>query len=436
MPNLAQHSTCILNRSVRSTASTLLVACALAMLIGLPVQAQTFAVIHYFSGPDGYDPWELTIDQAGNLYGATLLGGQHNDGVVFKMTKHGSAWTLVPLYNFDFTQNGGDGSGPYGVVFGPSGKLYGTTNGGGWGYGTVFSLAPPPSSCHSVLCPWTETQLHLFTGGSGDGADPGNADLAFDQSGNIYGTTVVGGSGSCNGGCGTVYELSQKNGVWTSSILYSFPGYFQEFAPRGGLVFDRADNLYGTAAGGVGGGSVYELTPQNGSWSTSIIASLGGPEGVQPDATLLIDSNGDLFGTAQGEGKYQNGTAFELTPSNGGWNFNLLYSFSGLNVNDGPQTPLTQDAAGNLYGTNYGGGALGYGNVFKLTHSNGSWTYTSLHDFSGSDGWGPESKVVIDAQGNLYGTTVNGGPENPACGGSGASCGVVWEITGVGAPHN
>ncbi len=258
-----------------------------------------------------------------------------------------------------------------------------------------------------------------------------NVDLVFDRQRNIYGTTVGGGSGSCSGGCGTVYELSQNNGVWSSSILYSFPGYSpQEFSPFGGVVFDQAGNLYGTAQGGpLNAGTVYKLTPNNGSWSKSTIFvfDYGGSSGAEPDASLLIDSSGNLYGTTQAAGEGQNGTVFELTPSNGGWNFNLLYSFSGVGINDGPQTPLTQDAAGNLYGTNYGGGPLGYGNVFKLTHTNGSWAYTSLHDFDGPDGRWPLSKVVIDAQGHLYGTTTFGGLQNPAC--IFGECGVVWEIT-------
>jgi uncharacterized repeat protein (TIGR03803 family) len=109
---------------------------------------------------------------------------------------------------------------------------------------------------------------------------------------------------------------------------------------------------------------------------------------------------------------------------------NVLYSFRAPlgATGQGPQTPLTQDAAGNLYGTTAGTGLHDYGTVFKLTFANGSWTYTFLHDFDQSDGWGPEGKVVIDGQGNLYGTTSLGGLQNPACI-AGGGCGVVWEIT-------
>ena len=407
-----------------------------ALTFTLAVQAQTYRVIHHFTGADGDYPHDLTIDQAGNLYGAAAAGGSHNAGVIYKMTKRGSGWTFAPLYNFNFSEDGGnDGWYPWGVVIGPGGRLYGTTASGGLGYGTVFSLSPPASLfCRAALCSWTETQLHVFTDAPDDGAFPGNSDLVFDQPGNIYGTTAGGGSGSCMRGCGTVYELSRNNGGWSSSLLYSFQGEPDDYNPNGGVVFDQAGNLYGTAAAGGDqfGGTVYELTPNNGSWSKNTIFSFDdGFTGVEPDASLLIDASGALYGTTQAGGPYQNGTAFELTASNGNWSGNILYSFHAPlgDAGQGPQTPLTQDAAGNLYGTTAGTGLHDYGTVFKLTFANGSWIYTLLHDFDGSDGRGPESKVVIDAQGNLYGTTVNGGPENPACGGSGATCGVVWEIT-------
>jgi uncharacterized repeat protein (TIGR03803 family) len=409
-----------------------------ALTFTLAVQAQTYRVIHHFTGADGDYPHDLTIDQAGNLYGAAAAGGSHNAGVIYKMTKHGSGWTFVPLYNFNVTGNGGnDGDEPWGVVIGPGGRLYGTTGSGGLGYGTVFSLSPPASFCGALLCPWTETQLHVFTDAPDDGAFPGNADLVFDPQGNIYGTTLDGGSGSCSRGCGTVYELSENNGGWSSLLLNSFQGDSDGYNPNGGVIFDQAGNLYGTASAGGDyfGGTVYELTPNSGSWSKNTIFSFDdGFTGVAPDASLLIDASGALYGTTQAGGQYQNGTAFQLTNSNGNWSGNILYNFSAPigDAGQGPQTPLTQDAAGNLYGTTAGGGLLNYGTVFKLTFANGSWTYTLLHDFSsdldGSDGRAPESKVVIDAQGNLYGTTIIGGLQNPACI-AGGECGVVWEIT-------
>lgn len=410
-----------------------------ALTFSLATQAQTYRVIHYFTGVDGNSPHDLAIDQAGNLYGAATAGGSYKAGVIYRMSKQGSGWTFVSLYNFKVSNGGDDGDGPWGVVIGPGGKLYGTTVSGGLGglgYGTVFSLSPPASTCGAALCPWTEAQLHVFTDAPDDGAIPGNADLVFDQRGNIYGTTEGGGTGTCSRGCGTVYELSKNSGGWSLLVLYSFPGdtFPDDYAPVGGVIFDQTGNLYGTASAGGDyfGGTVYELTPSNGSWSKNTIFSFDdGFTGVESDASLLIDASGALYGTTQAGGQYQNGTAFELTLSNGNWSGNILDNFNAPlgDAGQGPQTPLTQDAAGNLYGTTAGGGLHNYGTVFKLTFTNGSWIYTLLHDFDGSDGRGPEGKVVIDAQGNLYGTTTIEGPENPACSGSGGSCGVVWEIT-------
>lgn len=410
--------------SSMSLRALVMVSLFLTLVFVQSARAQSFTVIHYFTGGgDGYLPWGLTIDHAGNLYGATEGGGPNGHGEIFRMTNRGSGWTLTPLYPMGTSV----------IVFGPGGKLYGAS-GGAFGYGGLFSLGPPPSACGSLLCPWTYTQLYSFMGPPNDGAFPGFVELVFDQQGNIYGTTVGGGSGSCRGGCGTVYKLSHSNGCWSSSVLYSFQGYGpHDFSPFGGVVFDQAGSLYGTAQGGpLNAGTVYELTPHNGSWSKSTIFAFdaGGSSGIEPYGSLLMDGSGAMYGTTAGGGVGWNGTAFELTPSGGGWNFNVLGSFYAPNGNtgQGPEASLTQDAAGNLYGTTVGAGEYGYGNVFKLTHTNGSWIYTSLHDFQRLDGWQPQSKVVIDAQGHLYGTASLGGLQNPACTATG-SCGVVWEIT-------
>src|SRR5271167_2677519 len=191
---------------------------ALTVALTQPAQAQTFKVIHTFTAKgDGATPWAgLTMDQAGNLYGTTCgsdcaYGGKA--GAVFRLSKIGSSWPLNPLHNF---AGGNDGANPYaGVVFGPQGILYGTTphaggNGcDGSGCGTVFSLQPPPSACKAVLCPWTETVLYSFTGGS-DGATPVFGDVIFDSSGNLYGTTLFGGTYSS----GTVFELTRTGSGW------------------------------------------------------------------------------------------------------------------------------------------------------------------------------------------------------------------------------
>ena len=172
----------------------------LVLLTPQPAQAQTFKVIYNFTGgQDGGAPGAgLTMDRAGNLYGTATGGGSSGNGTVFKLSHKGSGkgsgWVLAPLYSF---QGGNDGATPIArVIFGPDGSLYGTTTYGGiqgcrFGYdtcGTVFKLQPPPVACKTALCPWTETVLYRFTGGS-DGGHPQNGDLLFDQSGTLYGTT-------------------------------------------------------------------------------------------------------------------------------------------------------------------------------------------------------------------------------------------------------
>ena len=201
--------------------------------------------------------------------------------------------------------------------------------------------------------------------------------------------------------------------------------------PYAGLVFDQAGNLYGTTTyGGVNGhGTVFELSPSGSGWVLQTLYSFQSPsDGGHPYAGLIFDSVGNLYGATTDGGSGNGGTVFELSPSGGGWNFQVLYSFAGPRggLFPGPIANLTFDHSGNLYGTTHVDGLFNYGSVFKLTHGSGGWTYTSLHDFSGAgDGGYPRSQPVFDASGNLYGTASEGG--SVACGQ--ASCGVVFEIT-------
>jgi len=408
-------------------------------------QAQTFQVIHDFTdGQDGAGPLVgLTIDKPGNLYGTAYSGGYFGGncysagcGTVFKLAHKGSGWVFTPLYLF---QGGDDGQQPYArVVFSPDGRLYGTTDEGGGNpcyggsCGTVFSLAPPATACKSVLCPWSETVLYRFSGP--DGAFP-QGDLIFDQAGNIYGTTLAGGNTSCSNGtggtCGTVFKLTPSNGGWTESVAYAFTGDNDGFGPRGGVILDRAGNLYGTTTqggppqgGGLPNGTVFELTPSGSGWSKSILFTFEQyGEGLEPNG-LIFDGSGNLYGGTPAGGANKGGTVYELMPSNpGNWTFNVVYSFC---CEGGPDAALTMDAAGNLYGTQVQGGP-GHGAAFKLTPSDSGWTYSSLHTFTlGSDGGYPYGSVILDADGNIYGTTESGGigPCN-----YGYGCGVIFEIT-------
>ena len=393
-------------------------------------QAQTYKVIHNFTGGgDGGDPSAgLTIDRAGNLYGTNSVGGT-GYGNVFKLQRAGSNWTLNSLYNF---AGSNDGAGPNlaPVVFGPDGSLYGTTYkaaegvcGGGNGCGTVFKLQPPLKACKSALCPWQETVLYRFTGGS-DGGNP-EGPLVFDHTGNLYGTARAGGTSGCVGaGCGTVYKLTKSGSNWTQSVLYTFTGGSgDQGLPDSGVIFDPSGNLYGTAQGCYSGfyGTVFQLTPAGSGWTYATIFNFPGGIGGCPVAGLVLDQSGELYGALA----LDSGAVFDATFS-GSWAFHLAYTLSGpAGQACGPFGALVMDSAGNLYGTTACDGANDLGSVFKLTPSSGTWTYTDLHDFNGSDGSNPYSNLVFDSSGNLYGTASTGGTGSACAGG----CGVVFEIT-------
>ena len=383
-------------------------------------QAQTFTVLHTFTGGDGWSPVSgLTPDRAGNFYGTTDVGGASNRGTVFRLSRAGSGWILTTLYSFQCQADGGFVFG--GVTFGPDGALYGTTyECGKYDHGVLYRLQPSPTSCKSALCPWQETVLHSFTGGS-DGEDPGNGNLVFDQAGNLYGATATGGYGE-----GLVYEFSPSNGGWKETVLYDFNGE-DGFNPNSGLLLDNAGNLYGTtdAGGAEYSGVVFELSRNGSGWTEQVLSAVDFPD-TDTCGGVVMDGQGNLFGTSGCDSLGKPGGVYELTPSNSGWTFNKLYSFSGSN---GPADTPTLDAAGNIYGTSEGTGLYGYGEVFKLTPSNGGWIYTDLHDFTGgADGAYPTGSVFVDANGNLYGTTLYGGTGTCSIN-QYTGCGVIWKIT-------
>lgn len=395
-----------------------LVALASAFVLGMPLaQAQTYSVIHNFTGAqDGGMPMAgLTLDPAGNLLGTTNFGGNTGGncgssgcGLVYKLANKNSSWILTPLYSF---QGGNDGANPRvaNVIIAGDGTLYSTTFYGGGpcslvsnGCGIVFRLQPQSSACATVICPWNETILHNFDGS--DGAGPVGA-LYLDQLGNVDGVTTTG--GFRNGG--SVFQLNASGG-WMETIIFHPYGY-----PGSSVTPDHAGNLYGTTFIGMSSpGTVYQLTPSGQNWiGTDIYDFTGGSDGGYPQAGVIFDAAGNLYGATGSGGSGGGGTAFELSPSNGGWTYQLLYSFSGPHSGRlvvGPVGNLLMDNSGNLYGTTIADGAHGYGAVFKLTLSNGNWSYTSLHDFTnGSDGGNPYSNLVFDTAGNLYGTASTGG---------------------------
>jgi len=385
--------------------ATLVLVLGLALVAIPQAQAQTFNVVHSFTGGnDGGGPLNgFTTDGAGNLYGTTNSGGPTNHGVVFKLNEAG---VETVLYNFN---DGTDGAYPEGaLVRDKAGNFYGTTTGGGVSNaGTVFG----------VTAAGKEEVLYSFAGGA-DGAVP-EAGLALDAAGNLYGTTTAGGAS----GNGAVFKLTapKKGAKWKETLLYSFGTGADGAIPVAGVTFDKAGNLYGTtsAGGAYGYGTIFQLIPSGSLWTENILHEFqDGDDGAVPLAGLIPDKAGNFYGAATDGGTGGGGTVFELTPANGGWTFTVLYSQAGWGVS-GTFRNLLLDAAGNLYGTTHCDGAPEAGTVYELTPASGSWTYTSLYVFTGgSDGLYSFSNLVLE-QGKLYGTTNEGGTDD---------AGVVFEV--------
>lgn len=378
--------------------------------------AQTYSVIHTFTGADGAEPLAGVTLRGGSLYGTTSIGGgERGYGTVYELTPFGDNW--VPTFLFVFTSAQQGRTAMSRPVFGPDGHLYGTTQDAD----NVFRLTPPITICRTANCFWT-LDSHTLTTSDG----PGYGDLVFDQQGNIYGTTQYGGPSSDQGG---VFELSRVNDAWVETPLYYFranhppdPGLVES-----GVIFDKNGNLFGTAIGGgqYNNGPIYELKYVVGvGWQESNIYSFSGSSDGEWPSGITFDSSGNIFGVTPAGGVGNGGVVFELSPSGDTWAFNVIYSFTepgNCYGRGGPARPLTIDAAGNLYGTTGCDGAYGSGSVFKLTKSGNTWVYSSLYDFTGgADGATPLSTVTIDTEDTLYGTASSGGSQN--------SNGVVWMI--------
>lgn len=302
-----------------------------------------------------------------------------------------------------------------GLIADAAGNFYGTAAASSDGFGVVYQLKKSGNS-------WIYRVLYDFKTAE-DGAEPiGN--LIFDAAGNLYGVTAIGGTGACDGGCGTVFELSpNSNGGWTESALYSFQGGSDGATPVAGLLADSQGAFYGTtvAGGGVsagycgsmGCGTVFELAPiSGGGWQESILFAFDGQsDGYFPGGVLISDGDGNLYGTASGGGPGTQGLVFKLSPSSGGtWTQKILFNFDGGAGGGQPAGKLTMDKSGNLYGTTeFGGndsqcGFDGCGTVFELTQSGEKVLYVFT---DGNDGAFPTGSVIFDPEGNLYGTSFS-----------------------------
>jgi uncharacterized repeat protein (TIGR03803 family) len=380
-----------------------------------PAQAQTFTVLYSFTGgADGGSPYAgLIRDSAGNLYGTTLGGGACGNGTVFMLNKTGKETVL-----YSFT-GGADGAGPFaGLVRDAAGNLYSTTIDGG-----------SSSACQGHACgvvfkldeSGNETVLYSFNGGA-DGEYP-YAGLVRDAKGDLYGTTAFGGGGGCPNyfsGCGTVFKLDATG---EETVLYSFTGTGGDGAyPYAGLVLDAAGNLYGTTAqGGTyacnygenGCGTVFKLDKTG---KETVLYTVTDTHGAYPYAGLVRDAASNLYGTTLGGDGSGRGRVFKLDKAG---KETVLHSFTGTG-GDGeyPYAGLVRDAKGNLYGTTWSGGTHGSGTVFELDKTGKE---TVLYSFTGgADGAWPWAGLALDANGNLYGTTVIDGA---------SGYGTVFELT-------
>ena len=339
--------------------------------------------------------------------------------VVASITAHAATETI--LYSF----NGLTGDGFYpasSLIMDSAGNLYGTTvYGGANGDGTVFKLSPGG----------VETVLHSFTGANGDGNDPYGG-LVIDSKGNLYGVTVFGGANNT----GTVFKITRRG---KEKVLYSFGNTANDGAsPNAALLMDNAGNFYGTTVGGglnncsLGCGTVFKMSRTG---KETVLYRFGNSngDGFWPDCSLIMDSNGNLYGTTSKGGANGEGTIFQL--SSAGVE-TVLYSFTGTN-GDGanPVAGLVMDSAGNLYGTTSNGGDSicddGCGTVFKLSSSG---TETILYSFKGRNRFGasPQGSLIMDSVGNLYGTTFNSGGDY--C--SEIGCGTVFQLSSNGGAES
>ncbi|MGA2021523.1 MAG: choice-of-anchor tandem repeat GloVer-containing protein [Candidatus Sulfotelmatobacter sp.] len=366
----------------------------------------------------GVDPAGLVADSAGTLYGTTGSDGFYRFGTVFQVRPSPyGIWTESTIYSFT---GGSDGGAPEGVMtLDAEGNLYGTTQVGGSGSCNCGTVFELTRSASGL---WTETTLYSFAGGA-DGANPDYTNLVFDAAGNLYGVTYSGGSARA----GTVFELSpQAGGGWTESVLYAFAGGTSDGAnPIGGVVFDTAGNLYGAALDGgssecgSGCGGVFELSPQaGGGWKEQMIYFFkNGNDGAVPISLLIIDPAGNLYGMTQTGGSGGCGTVYELSPTGGGWNKKTLHQFTGSPDGCVPFLNMVRNA-GSLYGITEAGGAMDDGAIFQITPAGTEQTFFSFS--GGNDGSDPRSLILNSNRRAFFGVTFGLGS---------ASSGVIFEIS-------
>ena len=408
------------------------------------VAAQTETIIYSPQGTnDDYAaPSVWAKDKSGNLYGVTWFAPAPSYGTVFELSPAGSGWTQTTLHSF---QGAPDGQEPSGLVRDSVGNLYGTTLYGGShsnssciaNCGIVFELSPAANGA------WTEYILYEFTGGA-DGGNPFFG-LVPDNWGNLYGVTRSGGSHHA----GTVFKLSHSKGGWAFTRIYTFGdgGLSDQSEPSSNVALDSAGNLYGTSAssGRFQLGTVYRLTPSaSGDWQETILHDFGSfkNDGTEPGGGVTLDAKGNVYGTTTYGGGSCSvsslgcGTVFELRPTTTGWKEAILYRFGGFPDASSPESPLLFDTQGNLYGGAFGGSGTseicqlggGCGTIFKLAHTQSGWTESVLYSFAGApDGEQVVTSPIFGPDGLLYGGTEYGGT---------GQCSSFFGVLGCGAVYS
>ncbi len=383
--------------------------------------ATTFTTLVSFNGTSGTNSCAgLIADTSGNLFGTTMNGGANNQGTVFEITKTANGFASTPATLLSFS--GTNGATPSaGLIIDASGNLFSTTmNGGANNQGTAFEIAKGTQGFASA-----PATLASFNGTNGANLQGG---LIADTSGNLFGTTLNSGANNH----GTVFEIGKTANGFSSTptTLLSFNGT-NGATPSADLIIDASGNLFGTtSAGGANNqGTVFEIAKTtNGFASTpTTLASFNGTNGANPSAGLVADAAGDLFGTTSGGGANGVGSVFEIAKTTNGFASTpiTLASFNGTNGAN-PSAGLVVDAAGDLFGTTHDGGANNLGTVFEIgkTANGFASTPTTLLSFNGTNGATPSADLIIDASGNLFGTTSGGGANNQ---------GTVFELSGVGS---
>lgn len=358
----------------------------------------------------------VAIDRAGNLFGSLATGGNHTQGLLYKLAQRSGSWLFDPLYNFLGGSNPGN---PGHVLLGPGGVLYGGASTGGvqtcgtngTSYcGVVYSSSPGPTACAAALCSWTETTLYQFSGNT-DAWD--GTVSAFDHAGNLFGISLNGGAH----GQGAVFELTPSQGGWTEQVIYSFTGASDGGQPSS-LLVGHDGNLYGTALhGGLDYGVVFQLAQAGGSWSEHVLHQFQHIYDAYDPGGLIQDQAGNLYGYAQWSiGGVFLAVVYELSPSDGGWQYTQLINPLHRPDCDGNNLPraLAFGGSGHLYmgsgGIDDGCLPLDSGEIYDVTAQ--SYVVEGNVDIF--------QNMAPDANGRLYGASA-------ACGSDGG--GMVWKFT-------